>query len=212
MPPIHNLKRSDLVACFVLALATASVAKTTKGLNQIVTPDIQQAGQFSISFQYVNPAVGNSFQDQLELGITKQFEIAVFNGYKPGTQYLSTEIGLIQQKNWLLSTGFLTYSTRHDVPQPFLEAGYYKGNVETMAGVQFNGFEYELILGGAYQLNPRLQLMVDYLSGRSNFSTYGFTYAITKNLTINPALYVSNGSGKLFPYAVLTWTIMAWKA
>ena len=209
----QSFKSTRLLAlAAVLTAAVTSLAGTTKGLNQIVTPDIQPPGQFSISGQYIHPAAGNSFQDQLEVGITKQFEIAVFNAFEPGTQYLSTEIGLVQQKNWLLSTGFLTYSTRHDVPQPFLEGGYYKGNVETMAGVQYNGRQYLMLLGGAYQLNNRVQLMADYISGRQNFSSYGLTYTIVKNLTINPAIYISNGTGKAFPYAVLTWTITAWKA
>ena len=201
-----------VIAGSVLAFVATARAGTTKGLNQIVTPDIQIPGQFSMSLQYQNPAIGNSLMDQLELGITKNFEVALFNGFKPGTQYVAMELGLIQSNDWLLSTGYLNWSTRGGPPQPFLEGGYYKGNTHLMAGAQRVGNQTLAIAGASYQLTGNFQLMSDFISGRANFSTFGFTYNITKALSINPALYVSNGPGhKLYPYAVLTWTVTAWK-
>jgi hypothetical protein len=195
-----------------LALTSAFVCATTKGLNQIVTPDLQPVGQFSLSLQYQNPAIGNSLQTQYELGVTKQFEVALFNGNKPGEQVLATEVGLIQQKEWLVSAGFLGWSTRGDQPSPFVETGYYKGNWKLMAGVQRTGKLNLPVAGVGYQVNPDLLLQADYLAGSSNYITAGFNYNITKTLSINPAMYVANAGGhKVYPYAVLTWNVTAWK-
>src|SRR5579862_9591466 len=109
-------------------LLPALAGATTKGLNQIVTPDIQPFGQLSISYQMQQANIGNPYQIQYEYGITPRFEAAVFQGLDPGIQYLATEYGIIQNPNWLLSTGFLGWSSRGDAPQPFLEGGWNKGN------------------------------------------------------------------------------------
>jgi len=185
---------------------------TTKGLNQIVTPDIQPLGQLSLSLQYQHPLIGNSFQTQQELGITKNFEIATFQGYKPGAQLIAAEFGIVQQKEFLVSAGFLNWSTRGNVPQTFLESGYYKGNARLIAGAQRIGNRTLAVIGGSYQANNAVLIQLDYLTGRDNFATAGFTYSITKNLSFNPALYVANAAHhRIYPYAVLSWTVTAWK-
>ena len=65
---------------------------TTKGLNQIVTPDIQPTGMLSLSVQAQHSAIGNDLQAQYELGLSKTFEVAVFQGLKPGIFLLATEL------------------------------------------------------------------------------------------------------------------------
>ena len=203
--------RATLVLCALCGMSFADDA-TTKGLNQIVTPDIQPLGQLSLSLQYQHPLIGNSFQTQQELGITKNFEIATFQGYKPGEQIMAAEIGLVQQKHVLLSTGFVNWSTRGNAPQTFLEGGYYSGNAKLVAGVQRTGNRTLGVIGGAYQANALVLIQVDYLSGRDNFATAGFTYSITKNLSFNPAMYVANAAHhRVYPYGVLSWTVTAWK-
>jgi len=64
-----------LACAFVLLPAAA--AATTKGLSQIVTPDIQPEGQLSLSFQAQSKQIGNPYEFQGELGFTKWLEAAV---------------------------------------------------------------------------------------------------------------------------------------
>ncbi len=204
-----------LSACALPALAT------TKGLNQIVTPDVQPFGILSVSFQQQDPNIANRYEVQAELGITRRFEVAVFQGASPPEQVFNAEYGIFQKNPYLLSVGFFNWTTKGSAPQPYLEGGYYKGNTQVMlglarviaqqqdvAGYVQNSHQYQAILGYGYRINPRVLLQLDYQSGSANSATAGFTYSITPQLQLNPALYVSNASGhKLWGYAVLTWNI-----
>jgi hypothetical protein len=64
-------------------LPTAAAWATTKGLSQIVTPDVQPEGDLSLSFQWQSKQIANPYQFQSELGLTKWFEVAVFQGIQP---------------------------------------------------------------------------------------------------------------------------------
>jgi hypothetical protein len=77
-----RLRGSVVCRVFSIAsgfLATASSFATTKGLNQIVTPDLQGEGDFSLSLQIQDKRIGNPYEIQNELGLTKWLEVAVFN-------------------------------------------------------------------------------------------------------------------------------------
>jgi len=192
---------------------------TTKGLNQIVTPDVQTEGELSVSYQQADPNITNREQVQLEYGLTKRFEMAVFQGFAPDDEVLNAEYGIIQSPHFLLSTGFANWSSKGVAAQPYLEAGYIKGNSYAMLGVTEqvvpSGFDdgstthqVQSILGYAYRIHPRLLLQADYQAGGSNYSSAGFTYNITPTLQFNPALYLSNSTPyKGYGYAVLTWNI-----
>jgi hypothetical protein len=214
-----HLKRSSIAALFAASIAPAWA--TTKGLNQIVTPDIQPAGTLSISYQEEDQAIGNPTQVQLELGITKRFEIAAFEGFSPQETFLAAEYGIIQQKQYLLSTGFLNYTSMGSSPQPFLEGGYIQGSSYFILGATYvivqgmgtggtvrNFHQTQAILGYAYRTAPRLLLQADYQTGSGNFSTVGFTYNISPELQINPSLYFANTTGHaVYGYAVMSWNI-----
>jgi hypothetical protein len=208
------MSRLAIASCLLgwtLCLFATSAQATLKGLNQIVTPDIQPTGQLSLSLQAENSAVGNSQQFQTELGVVKRVEVGYYAGFHPGDNLFHAEVGLIQQKHLLLSTGLLNWSARGNSPQAFLEAGYYTGRLETMAGTIDAQHHMGMIFGSAYQLNEKLQLSADYQSGKANFATAGFQWDITGHLQLNPALYISNGANtKVYPYAVLTWNIALW--
>jgi hypothetical protein len=200
-------------AIFLMCLgAQMSVAHTTKGLNQIVTPDIQPIGQFSLSAQVQHQIIGNSEQIQYELGIVKNFEVAAFQGLKPGGASLAAELGLLQKGPLLISTGFLGWSTAGDKPQPFLVGGYYKGPVKVVVGVQSTNDTSCNMGGCAYQVNPKLLVQADYLSGSVNYTTFGFTFSPNSALSINPAIYLANSSDhRAYPYLVVSYTVQAFK-
>jgi len=196
----------------ILALAATCLPAfaTTKGLNQIVTPDIQPTGVLSISAQAQNAALGNSKQLQLELGITKHFEVAVFQGFEPGKTLVSAEYALIQRPSFLLSAGLLGVQNRLKT-QPFVEGGYYRGKGFVIAGIQEQESTLRGVYGVGYWVAPKVLATADYISGPGNFSTAGVTLTLTPNLTFNPAVYISNDSPhRAFGYGVLSWNIKVW--
>jgi hypothetical protein len=114
-----------IVATIVILSAAPSSFATTKGLSQIVTPDLQGEGDLSLSFQIQDKRIANPYQLQAEMGLTKWGEIAVFRGFQPDEWILGTEIGLLRKEPYLLSVGFVNWSPHLDVdPQAFIEAGY----------------------------------------------------------------------------------------
>ncbi len=190
---------------FILLLSSASAFATTKGLNQIVTPDIQKSGEFSLSFQAQNPAIANPYEFQAELGINSFLEAAVFQGLNPAETIFNIEAALIQDEPYLLSAGFLGFSTNGAKAQPFLEAGYFKEHDKFMGGPIFTS-QLEFVLGYAHDFNDRWRFDVDFQSGNENFWTVGVTYAINKYLEFNPAIYFSNSGTGVYAYGIVTYT------
>lgn len=214
-----------LMALVWTGLLTAPALATTKGLNQIVTPDVQPAGVLSLRLQQQDPNIGNRYQAQLELGLTRGLEVALFQGASPSEQIFGLEGSLYKKGPYLLSAGFINWSSMGSAPQPFVETGYYHGKYELILGAirvltekqgvggsVLSNHETQAILGAAYQVHPRVLLQLDYQSGAGNFSTAGFTYNITPNLQVNPSIYVANiAPHPLYGYVVLTYNIQAWK-
>ncbi len=202
-----------IIVIIIVALSTApSSFATTKGLSQIVTPDLQGEGDLSLSLQIQDKRIANPYQLQAELGLTKRAEVAVFRGFQPDEWIFGTEIGLLRKEPFLLSVGFVNWSPHLNVdPQPFIEAGYYTEHHKIIAGAIHAGYKNEAILGYAYDFNERWRLQVDFQSGSENSSTIGFTCNVTPDLQFNPALYVNNGSKHdLFGYIVFTYTFHLW--
>ncbi len=209
---LRRIQLSFLMGLIVFALLGQSAQATTKGLNQIVTPDIQPVGQLSLSLQLHDHAIGNALEAQLELGITPRFEAAYFQGFNPGDELLSVEESLIDKHPWRLSTGFINWSPLRGGIQPFLEGGYYHRRSESIAGVIDVGNQVLPLLGYGYQLNGKLLLQADFQGGKGNFSTFGATYSATPNLTINPSIYVSNDHmNNVYAYIVVSWTFEVFK-
>jgi hypothetical protein len=199
-------------AVAILLLNASSSIATTKGLSQIVTPDLEPEGDFSLSFQIQDKRIANPYQLQAEMGLTDWAEVAVFRGFQPDEWIFGTEIGLLTKEPFLLSVGFVNWSPHLDVdPQPFIEAGYYTEHHKVIAGAIHAGYKNEAILGYAYDFNERWRLQVDFQSGSENSSTIGFTCNVTPDFQFNPALYVNNGSKHdLFGYIVFTYTFHLW--
>jgi hypothetical protein len=201
-----------VVTMFAILTTVSSSFATTKGLSQIVTPDLQPAGDLSLSFQIQDKRIANPYQLQAELGLTQWAEVAVFRGFQPDEWIFGTEMGLLTKEPFLLSVGFVNWSPHLDVdPQPFIEAGYYTEHHKVIVGAIHAGYKNEAILGYAYDFNERWRLQFDWQSGSENSSTIGFTCNVTPNFQFNPALYVSNRSDHdLMGYVVFTYTFHLW--
>jgi len=200
------------VAAIVLLFGTPSSFATTKGLSQIVTPDLQPEGDLSLSLQIQDKRIANPYQLQAELGLTNFAEVAVFRGFRPDEWILGTEIGLLRKEPVLLSVGFINWSPHLDVdPQPYILAGYYTEHNKFIAGAIHAGYKNEAILGYAYDFNETWRLQFDFQSGSENSSTIGFTCNITRNFQFNPAIYFSNDDlSRVFGYIVFTYTFHLW--
>jgi hypothetical protein len=79
------------IAVWIALLSSARA--TTKGLSQIVTPDLQGPGDLSLSFQAQSERIANPYELQAEMGLTSWGEFAVFRGFKPDEWIFGTEFG-----------------------------------------------------------------------------------------------------------------------
>src|SRR5262249_62111801 len=108
---------------------------TTKGLSQIVTPDLEQQGDFSLSFQIQDKRIANPYQLQAELGLTDWGEVAVFCGFQPHEWIFGTGVGVLRKVPYLLSVGVINLSPNLDLdPQPFIEAWYCGEHTKSVSG------------------------------------------------------------------------------
>ena len=196
----------------LVALIAPTARATTKGLNQIVTPDIQPAGVLSVSGQAQDARIANPAELQLELGLGRGFEVAYMHGLRPREEIFGAEAALWTQGPHLLSTGAVNWSSRGGGAEPLLEYGYYAQRDHLMAGVIRAGGRTEGILGYSHQITPSWQIAADYQSGPGSAVTLGFTVNLTPDLQVNPAVYVANSSPhRLLGYVVLTWNIPLWR-
>jgi hypothetical protein len=197
---------------FVVAISLHGPAlATTKGLSQIVTPDLQPAGQLSLSFQAQSKRIANPYQLQAELGLTSWLEGAVFQGLSPSEEIFGTLVGLVHKDPYLLTTGFINWSTRGERPQPFLEGGYFTEHDKFTAGPIEVHRRIEAMAGWAHDFNPTWRFQIDFQSSADNFSTIGFTCNVTDRFQFNPALYIANDhTHRVLGYLVLTYTLPVW--
>jgi len=200
------------VAIVAVLLSAPSAFATTKGLSQIVTPDLQPEGDLSLSLQIQDKRIANPYQLQAEMGLTNWAEVAVFRGFQPDEWILGTEIGLLTKEPWLVSVGFVNWSPHLDVdPQPYIEVGYYTEHNKFIVGAIHAGYKNEAILGYAHDFNERWRVQADFQSGSENSSTIGFTCNVTPDFQFNPAIYFSNDDlSRVMGYIVFTYTFHLW--
>ena len=202
----------DILFVALFSFICASSFATTKGLSQIVTPELQAEGDLSLSLQIQDKRIANPYELQAEMGLTKWAEVAVFRGFDPDDWIFATEFGLLTKEPYLLSVGFVNWSPHLNVdPQPYIEAGYCTEHHKVFAGAIHAGYKNEAILGYAYDFNKQWRVQVDFQSGRENSSTIGFTWNITPDFQVNPALYFANyHPDRLMGYIVFTYTFHLW--
>ena len=63
-----------------------------------MTPDLQPEGDVSLSLQWQNKRIANPYEFQVELGLTKWREVAMFQGLKPSEQIFGGEVALIKRE------------------------------------------------------------------------------------------------------------------
>jgi hypothetical protein len=208
---MKRVARVVLTILFVTATLPCAFA-TTKGLSQIVTPDLQGEGDLSESLQIQDKRIANPYEIQSELGLTKWAEVAVFRGFDPDDWIFATELGILQKDPYLLSVGFINWSPHlHVDPQPYVEFGYYTEQNKFIVGGIHAGYKNEAILGYAYDFNKTWRIQVDWQSGKENSSTIGFTCNLTRDFQFNPAIYFSNDDPRrLMCYIVFTYTFHLW--
>src|SRR5438309_10558835 len=137
-----------VVMMFAILVNMPSSFATTKGLSQIVTPDLEPEGDFSLSFQLQDKRIANPYQLQGELGLTQWAEVALFRGFEPDEWILGIQIGLLGKEPYLLSIGFINWSLHlDDDPQPFIDAGHWGEHHKVCLGALHAGYKYEAIIG-----------------------------------------------------------------
>ena len=193
-----------ILTIIFLSLSILSLGDT-KGLNQIVTTWITPQNLFSYSIQSQNKYLGNGLQSQLEFGISPNSEFTYWQGYQPKTNIIAYEQSLYNKYNFQLSLGsFYIFDNRSS--QPFICGSYTLGRDYYEIGAQ-NVNSIKTLLGFKHDFNEKISLLVDYMTGKDNFSTIGFNYNITKDIQVSPAIYCSNLDRKLFPYFVVSYNI-----
>ena len=201
-----------IVMMTLLLLTSSSSFATTKGLSQIVTPDLQGEGDLSLSLQIQDKRIANPYELQAELGLTKWAEVAVFRGFQPDDWIFATEIGLLTKEPYLLSVGFVNWSPHLNVdPQPYIEAGYCTEHHKMFVGAIHAGYKNEAILGYAYDFNQTWRVQVDWQSGSGNASTIGIVCNLTRDFQVSSAIFLTNGSPhEVLGYVSLTYTFHLW--
>lgn len=198
-------------AVLVLLGFSSGVAATTKGLSQIVTPELQDVGTLSVSAQWQAKRIANPYELQAEAGLTNWLEVAVFQGLDPGEQIFGALAGLVHTGPWLLTTGFINWSSLGGKPQPLLEAGYYTEHDKFMGGPIYVDDQTQVMAGWAHDFNRTWRAQVDWQSGGENWWTLGFTHNVTPQFQYNPALYIRNSDSRdIVGYVVFTYTFTLW--
>src|SRR5438046_10766243 len=90
-----HAKIDSLLVGLISIFISASSFATTKGLSQIVTPDLQAEGDLSLSLQIQAEQIANPYELQAEVGLTKWLEVAMFKGFQPSELIFGTECELI---------------------------------------------------------------------------------------------------------------------
>jgi len=211
-PSQKRINSMAIAVVMIVPLSAGSSFASTQGLNQIATPDLPPEGDFSLSFQAQNQKLGNPYQVQAEMGLTKWFEIAIFKGFEPNELIFGTEIGLLMKEPYLLSIGFSNWSPHSHVdPQPYIEAGYWGEHHKFTAGVAYADSHGEAILGYAYDFNNTWRVQVDFQSGSDNSSTIGFVWSVHDDIQVNPAIYVTNDSPhEVLGFVSFTYSFNLW--
>ena len=203
------MRQLSLALCLTLCAAGVAGANF-QGLNQVLTPDLQPVGNLSLAFQEQHQAIGSPSGTLLELGVNRYLDLAVTQAFTPSQWSLGVETGFRRGQH-LFAAGLANWTWGPGgsaSPQPFVEYGYYGKWHEGVLGALWADGTPETILGYAYNVSPRLQLIADWQSGAENFSTVGDQCNFTPNLYLSTSLWHENAAPhRTFPFSFLCWTV-----
>jgi hypothetical protein len=201
------------LALVFLALIVCDRTYGTTGYGQIVTPDLQPEGELSVTALIQSERIGNPYEVELELGLFRWAEVAIFKGFKPNEFIFDAEISLLQKEPWLLSIGALNWSPHSHVdPQPFIVGGYYTEHNQLIAGAIRAGSRTDAILGWIYYFNDTWRAQIDFQSGSGNAVSLGFTCNLTRDLELSPGIYITNDTPHhVLGFVFITYTFPIWR-
>ena len=105
----------------------------------------------------------------------------------------------------------LVHEVARRLYQRFIEAGYYTEHDKVIVGAIHAAHKNEAILGYAHDFNKQWRVQIDFQSGMENSSTIGFTWNITPDFQVNPAIYFPNyHPERILGYIVFTYTFHLW--
>src|SRR5213076_338408 len=90
-PPDKRIEFAPLIVMLMIVSSAPSSLAATKGLSQIVTPDLQGPGDLSLSFQAQSEQIAHPYELQAEIGLTRWAEFAGFRGFKPDDWIFGTD-------------------------------------------------------------------------------------------------------------------------
>src|SRR5438876_12173255 len=82
-PTDKRIEFAPLIVMLMIVSSAPSSLATTKGLSQIVTPDLQGPGDLSLSFQAQTEQIAKPYELQAEMGLRRWAEFPVVRRFKP---------------------------------------------------------------------------------------------------------------------------------
>jgi len=131
--------------------------------------------------------------------------VAVWWGHNPSEISVAFEQRMWSSEKFEISSGSFYIFKNNDV-QSFTVASWHDNRNMAELGAIRSSARLQSFVGYSFSLNNNWQLQADFMTGKDNYQTVGFTYSI-KNISLNPAIYRSNADSKFYPYLVATWTI-----
>ena len=186
-----------VVAGFVFTSSPTFAAPN--GYTQI--PIAKVFGNGVAAFSFADSRLGySSAVETTQYGLFNQFEVGL--DYQSSPAYQRTLLGnakyLIAHNPGHLpdiAVG-MTNIARHQRADPYLVATTQPGALGFSLGVTRPTAGGFVGMGGvAYNLNPNVQLVADYVDGPSAYSTYGVIAAVTKTISVNVAYARPNAGG-----------------
>lgn len=185
------------LAIFILTgCISVSVSAGPTGLIIIPTADILETGVYEIEYELDGhspfPVGADISLLNTQFGIAKRLEAGVdfrlwgdmeadvlFNAkYGFPVHTVSGAVGIYDVGSQSISLPYVVFSK-------------YFGTAEFSAGAQLYNDDIQPLLGMSYEIG-RLILQADYISGRENFSSLGFEYALSDLFTLQWSWQVSH--------------------
>ena len=189
-------------AVILLAICSFPAFGCYSGLMLIPTAETVGANQYGLDAQLdgVYPALKEDLRMlNTEFGIGERFEAGVdfdLSEDAPTRLLLNAKYLLSQDAKTrpALAVGFCNMG-RHIRTIPYLVATHDFKILRGHLGIIRTEEDDSWFAGADREIAPKLTLMADYTSGKSNFSSLGIGYEFTENLSLSAGILFPNTSG-----------------